>query len=318
MPHLLAARVAESSTTTGTGAFTLAGALTGHRTFASALAASDTTEYAIVADDGSWEVGIGTYTTNTLTRTTVLGSSNAGSAVNFAAGNKTALITPLASTLQGKFEGTGRRITGDMSNATLSNRLAFQTSTVNGNTTISLIPNGTGNTVQFAGFTDPAMTNSAIGALYIDAAEVRLASSSVGTGSAPPITMRIGATEWFRLATDGLTQMKGDVEFLKAIKETVFTITDGTSVDINPSNGTIQLWTLGASRTPTATNFLAGESVLLMIDDGASAFSVTWTTIGVVWETDGGTAPVLATSGYTPVVLWKTGTTVYGARIGNA
>lgn len=318
MAHLLASRVAEGSSTTGTGTFTLDGALTGHRTFGSVLAASDTTEYAIVADDGAWEVGIGTYSANTLTRTTVSASSNAGAAVNFAAGSKSVFITPLHSTLQGRFEGTGRRITGDMSNATVANRLAFQTSTANGNTTVSVIPNGTGNTTQFAGFTDSAMTNSVVGGVYIDASEVRLFSSAIGTGSTTPITMRIGATEWMRLDTAGLFNVKGDAQFDKAIKENVFTITDGASVDINPSNGTIQLWTLGATRTPTASNFLAGESMLLMVDDGASAFAVTWTTIGVVWETDGGSAPTLATSGYTPIVLWKVGSTVYGARVGNA
>jgi len=319
MAHLLAARVAESSATTGTGAFTLEGALSGHRTFSSALSVSDTTEYAIVADDGAWEVGVGTLSASTtLARTTVAASSNAGSAVNFGVGNKTVFITPLQATLQGRFEGTGRRITGDMSNATVANRLAFQTSTANGNTTVSIIPNGTGNTTQIAGFTDSAMTNSTVGGVYIDTAEVRLFSSAIGTGSTTPITMRIGATEWVRLDTAGLFNVKGDAQFDKAIKENVFTITDGASVDLNPSNGTIQLWTLGASRTPTATNFLAGESMLVMIDDGASAFTVTWTTIGVVWETDGGSSPTLSTSGYTPIVLWKTGTTVHGARVGNA
>lgn len=99
-----------------------------------------------------------------------------------------------------------------------------------------------------------------------------------------------------------------------AILEDVFTISDGVSVDIDPGNGTIQLWTLGASRTPTATNFLAGESVTLMIDDG-TAYTVTWTTIGVVWV--GGTAPTLATTGRTVIELWKVSTTVYGALVGS-
>lgn len=96
--------------------------------------------------------------------------------------------------------------------------------------------------------------------------------------------------------------------------EDVFTITDGGSVDINPANGTVQLWTLGASRTPTASSFAAGQSVTLMIDDG-SAFTVTWTTIGVVWV--GGSAPTLATTGRTVIELWEVGTTIYGALVGN-
>jgi len=95
--------------------------------------------------------------------------------------------------------------------------------------------------------------------------------------------------------------------------ETVFTITDGASVDINPANGTIQVWTLGANRTPTATSFAAGQSVTLLIADG-TAFAVTWSTIGVVWT--GGSAPTLPTSGYGVIELWKVGTTVYGAYVG--
>ena len=101
MPHVLLARVAETSTSTGTGAFTLSGALTAHRTFASVLSTSDTTDYHIVAVDssgnptGEWEEGIGTYSaTNTLTRTLVLASSNSGSAVNFSAGTKRVYMTP--------------------------------------------------------------------------------------------------------------------------------------------------------------------------------------------------------------------------------
>jgi hypothetical protein len=100
---------------------------------------------------------------------------------------------------------------------------------------------------------------------------------------------------------------------LTGYKETVFTITDGASVDIDPANGTIQVWTLGANRTPTATNFAAGHSVTLMIADG-TAYAVTWSTIGVVWI--GGTAPTLPTSGYGVIELWKVGSTVYGAYVG--
>lgn len=97
------------------------------------------------------------------------------------------------------------------------------------------------------------------------------------------------------------------------ITEDVFTITDGASVVIDPTNGSIQLWTLGASRTPTSANFGAGESVTLMINDG-TAYAVTWTSVPVIWV--GGTAPTLATTGYTVIELWKVGTTIYGSRVG--
>lgn len=92
-------------------------------------------------------------------------------------------------------------------------------------------------------------------------------------------------------------------------KETVYTITDGAGFEIDPANGGIQTVTLGASRSPAATNFTAGQSMILGIDDG-SAYSITWPTI--TWATTTATAPTLATSGYTWVVLWKVGSTLYG------
>lgn len=107
-----------------------------------------------------------------------------------------------------------------------------------------------------------------------------------------------------------------------AILEDIYTITDGAAFEIDPGNGSVQLITLGASRTPKATNMAAGEAVTLMVDDG-SAYTLTWTDStfggsGVVWKTDGGVAPTLNTAGYTAIVLWKVSTQVYGARVGDA
>jgi hypothetical protein len=98
--------------------------------------------------------------------------------------------------------------------------------------------------------------------------------------------------------------------------EEVFAITDGT-VNLDPNNGSIQTWTLGANRTPGQANWAAGQSITLMVDDG-SAFTITWSTLAVVWTTDGGSAPTLNTSGFTTITLWKVGTTIYGARVGDA
>lgn len=101
---------------------------------------------------------------------------------------------------------------------------------------------------------------------------------------------------------------------LGSVIEQEYTIVDGASVDINPSNGSIQTWVLGANRTPTATYWQSGQSVTLMISDG-SAYTVTWTTMGVVWV--GGSAPTLATTGETVIELWKRGSTIYGALVGD-
>jgi len=90
MAFVLADRVRETTTTTGTGTVTLAGAVLGFQTF-TAIGNGNTTYYTIAGQGTTeWEVGIGTYTSSgtTLSRTTVLASSNAGSLVNFSAGTK--------------------------------------------------------------------------------------------------------------------------------------------------------------------------------------------------------------------------------------
>ena len=86
-------RVQETSTTTGTGTFTLAGAVSGFQSF-SVIGNANTTYYAIVGGT-EWEVGLGTYTLSgtTLSRDTVLESSNGGSLVNFSVGTKNVFVT---------------------------------------------------------------------------------------------------------------------------------------------------------------------------------------------------------------------------------
>jgi hypothetical protein len=87
-------RVKETSTSTGTGGFTLAGAVAGFQSFATALSNGDTTYYAITdVGTGDFEVGLGTYNSGVLTRTTILESSNADLAVNFQPGAKEVFIT---------------------------------------------------------------------------------------------------------------------------------------------------------------------------------------------------------------------------------
>jgi hypothetical protein len=95
MPLVLKDRVKESSTTTGTGTLTLGGAASGFQSF-SVIGNGNTTYYAIVdSASGDFEVGIGTYTSSgtTLSRDTVLESSNAGALVDFAAGSKDVFVT---------------------------------------------------------------------------------------------------------------------------------------------------------------------------------------------------------------------------------
>jgi len=145
---------------------------------------------------------------------------------------------------------------------------------------------------------------------------------NLATSGAYAVTLTLTAATTVTLPTTGTLATLAGAETLTAktlgnYTETVFAITDGSTVNLDPNNGPIQTWTLGANRTPDQANWSAGQSITLLVDDGSAA-TITWTTLAVTWKTGGGTAPTLNTSGYTVILLWKVGTTIYGARVGDA
>jgi hypothetical protein len=145
-------RVRETTSTTGTGAVTLGGAVGGFQTFAAGIGNDNTTYYAIsINTENEWEVGLGTLNadSSTLTRTTVLESSNSDSAVDFAAGSKEVFCTlpsekavyldasgdPVPAQITFKEGGTnftgsllvGHSTTGTLSTATYNTGVGLQT-----------------------------------------------------------------------------------------------------------------------------------------------------------------------------------------------
>jgi hypothetical protein len=166
-------------------------------------------------------------------------------------------------------------------------------------------PTGPGSTV--AGPTGPTGATGATGPTeYPDAGLAVSTGTAWGTSKAAPSGDVVGTTDAQTLTAKTLGNYT----------EAVFVVSDGATVNLDPNNGSIQTWTLGANRTPGQANWAAGQSITLMIDDG-TAYTITWTTLAVVWKTDGGTAPTLETTGFTVIVLWKVGTTIYGARVGD-
>lgn len=158
--------------------------------------------------------------------------------------------------------------------------------------------------------------------VYLNGA--KLSTSDYTATSGTSVVLSVGATlndllEVIAWQVSGLTPgyvpntggtFTGDVSFGGAIEEEVFSLS-GTTPALDPSNGTIQTWTLTGNSTPT-DGLTAGEAITLMIDDG-SAYTITWPTMQ--WA--GGSAPTLATTGYTVVELWKVGSTLYGASVGD-
>jgi len=136
MAFVLADRVKETTTTTGTGTVTLLGASTGYQSF-SAIGNGNTTYYTIAGQTGSeWEVGIGTYASSgtTLSRTTVLSSSNSGSLVNFSAGTKDVFVTqPSSRTV---YVGASDQTIYGANNAQGNGGLVVNATSINNNYTI--------------------------------------------------------------------------------------------------------------------------------------------------------------------------------------
>jgi hypothetical protein len=349
MALVLKDRVQETTTTTGTGTITLAGAVSGFQSF-SAIGDGNTCYYAIVGGS-EWEVGLGTYTASntTLSRDTILESSNSGTVVSFSAGTKNVFVTyPAEKSIYQNASGVANLTSTDITTA-----LGYTPPVTSG--TSILYGNGSGgfsNVTLGAGLSFAAGTLSSTGSMVYPSAGIALSTgsawgtsitdnssdwntaytdrlkwdggatglnastgrTSLGLGTAATMTgpsgTIVGTTDTQTLSGKTLT----DPIITGTILEDVFTITDGAGFAIDPTNGSIQLVTLGANRTPTQANWDSGEAVTLMIADG-TAYTITWTTIGVTWV--GGTAPTLATTGYTVIELWKVSTTIYGALVGD-
>jgi len=159
-------------------------------------------------------------------------------------------------------------------------------------------------------------TFTTAGRNLIDDADAAAQRTTLGLGTiatlAAPSGTVVGTTDTQVLSGKTITNLILD----GAVDEEEFTITDAAAFVIDPANGSLQKITLGASRTPAAApaGWTAGKGVLLKINDG-TAYTITWGTLGVTWV--GGSAPTLATTGWTIVALWKDADAIYGKHIGD-
>jgi hypothetical protein len=217
MPLVVKDRVRETTTTTGTGTVTLAGAVAGFQSF-SAIGNANTTYYTInLPGANEWEVGIGTYTASgtTLSRDTILASSNSGSAVNFSAGTKDVFCTYPA----------GRSVYYDTSTNVTLNALTLSGGTANGVVYLNASKVATsGTALTFDG------TNLGVG-------------SDVGVSPTNGLTRSWGDAKRFAFMTfDASYYMEVNADAAnRAINYTV-----------NSGDGTAKhIWNLGASGTPS-------------------------------------------------------------------
>ena len=351
MALVIADRVRETTTSTGTTAITLAGAATGCQTFSSAIGNSNTTFYTIADQGGpNWEVGIGTYTTsgNTLSRDTVLASSNSGSLVTFTAGTKDVFVTypaertvyssgplgtpssgtltnatglPIASGVSGLGTGAATFL-ATPSSANLAAMLTDETGTglavfaTSPSLITPLLGTPTSGNFSTGTFTWPTFNQSTTG----NATTATTASNLSGTPTLPA-----GIT--LSASTLGGNLTGGDYSLTRTMyKDTGWVYYNSTTTAaLNFTNGSQQRWAPTASSSPTLsiTNWPPsgnlGELLIEGVNLGAAG-TITWPTINWITSTGATTTTfsangvTLQSSGTDWCLLWTrdAGTTIYG------
>ena len=248
MAFVTADRTADTTTTVGTSPFVVSGtAPVGSQTFSAVMSVGDTFYYSAQHQTlNEWEVGLGTYSSaNTLTRTTIYSSSNAGSAVNFSAGTKDVFIT-MAASRSVQVNGSGQTInSGGGYTRTTFTATAGQTSfsatyTVN---YVQVYVNGillnsadytatTGTTVVLA-------TAASAGDI-VDVVALNISFTSGVTASGTPASGQVAV--W-----TGATSIQGVAN--------LSTIANGTSnINIPSSNGSIVTTTAGSTALTVDTS----------------------------------------------------------------
>jgi hypothetical protein len=286
---LLADRVLESSITAGTGTLTLAGALTGYRTFNSAFSNGNVVYYTIDDGLGNWEVGYGTVGTGTLTRDVVLESSNANALVVFTSVSKRVFCTaPVPALLPDQTGNSTKVLSTDGSNpswitpnagtvtavsVTSANGFAGTSSggatpalTISTSITGVLKGNGTAISAATSGTDYSAGTSSLTtgilkstttsGALSIAVAAdfPTLNQNTSGTAAGLSATLAVGS------GGTGATTLAANSVLLGNTTSALQTVAPSTTGNVLTSNGTT--W---VSSPPAASGISAGKAIALSL-----------------------------------------------------
>jgi hypothetical protein len=161
----------------------------------------------------------------------------------------------------------GARITGDFTNATVANRLTFQTSTANSTTSVGAIPSGTGTTANFAVVNNSTPTNASVGLFQATSTVIAITSSATGSGTTLPITFNVPG-EVARIDTSGnfVVNGPGGLGYGTGSGGTVTQATSkSTAVTLNKSNGQITM-NNAALNAATTVRFTVNNSLCAATD----------------------------------------------------
>jgi hypothetical protein len=199
--------------------------------------------------------------------------------------------------------GTGKRITGDFSSVTKSNRAMFQTSTANGITSVSAIPNGSGTQGAFQAFSGSDPDNSSITSITAISSESQIASSISGTGTYLPLGFYVGGSRRAQFDTSGnlaINQVPTGTYKLEVNGSAFFTSIPaaGPIGGTTPSTGaftTVSATTFTGALTGTATN-------------ASQLLGATWASPGTIGSTtpSTGSFTTLSASGQTTITATNT------------
>jgi hypothetical protein len=165
------------------------------------------------------------------------------------------------------FGSTAQRIIGDFSDATVANRLAFQTSTVNGNTRVTVIPNGTGTITSINLHDVPDPTNSSAAQVnMVSGSAMQVVSNRFGTGAYLPMTFLTDGSEQMRLTSTGLGIGTSSPSFKFQTK----VATNGNLAVTTPNSGTgVRVWAINDALSATQRLELQGNPVVFPLTTGA-------------------------------------------------
>ena len=258
MALVLADRVKETTTTTGTGTVTLLGASTGFQSFA-VIGNGNTTYYTIAGQGTSeWEVGVGTYTSSgtTLARTTVLASSNSGSLVNFSAGTKDVFVTyPAEKSVNQDASGT----VNIPSQLTLVNTALTSTNTSNLNVGGPLTFSDTGIVSDFVatlnGYLQAVIQNKSNGS---SASSEFIAYNDSGTASTNYATVGINSSGY---TGTGSINAAGYGYFLTGSTDLVLGTIGSNAIHFVVNSGATDALTISTAGAVTTPNQLTGATL---------------------------------------------------------
>ena len=248
-------RVKETTTTTGTGTYTLAGAVSGFETFTANLSNSDTTYY-VCTDNTDFEVGLGTFTSSgtTLARTTILASSNSNNEVNWSSGTRSIFMTypadkavfeDASNNINGTFVGniTGN-VTGNTSGTAATVTGAAQTNITSLGTLTALTVDNVAINATTIGHTDDTDLITLADGVVTVAGEISVTTLDIGGTNVTSTAAELNVLDGIASIDTDISSVSGSDDTLasaKAIKTYVDAQVTAQDLDVTSDSGTIAI-----------------------------------------------------------------------------